>query len=280
MKRALVFGTVIVITSILSIIIFSKLTEGNLADPEGVTQAKLYSSILGEERGLIIHLPRGYDSTKLYPVMYVLDGGSQDTHIAAKFDVLTTAGYTPKTIIVGIPNMSGKNREHNLIPPFMRIDNDDINSEFGNGDKFLNFMESELIPFVESNYRASQVRLLSGNSRGGLLVMYSLLYRPNLFQARFCYSTPFWRQDNILVSKVDALLSQKDTLNTFIYLSAGENETENIKNGLDKMTKKLKEKAPIGLVVHFDYTPNATHQNNSVISASTGIARWSEYLKR
>ena len=110
--------------------------------------------------------------------------------------------------------------------------------------------------------------------------MYSLTYKPELFNARFCYSTPFWRQENILVSKVDSFLNSIDTLNTFMYLSAGENETENIKNGLSKMTKTLREKAPIGLVFYSDFTPNAIHQNNAMISVSAGIARWSEYIKK
>jgi predicted alpha/beta superfamily hydrolase len=280
MKRILTFGMVIIITSALSILVFSFLTGDETPDSEGIILTSVFSDILGEERELTIHLPRDYDSITLYPVMYVLDGGYQDTHIANKFDVLTAAGYAPKTIVVGIPNMSAKTRERNLTPPFMRNDNDDKDSEFGEADTFLRFMESELFPFIENNYRASRLRLLSGNSRGGLLVMYSLLYKSDMFQARFCYSTPFWRQDNILVSKVGDFLHSKDTLNTFIYMSAGENETDNIKNGLNRMTTKLKEKASVGLVLYSEYTPNAIHQNNSMISASTGIARWSEYIKR
>ena len=161
----------------------------------------------------------------------------------------------------------------------MRRDNDDENSKLGEADKFIAFMESELFPFMVNHYRASQIRLISGNSRGGLLVMYSLVYKPDLFNARFCFSTPFWRQDNILVSKVDNFLNSTDTLNTFIYMSAGENETENIKDGLSKMTRTLQEKPPVGLVFYSDYTPKAIHQDNVILSASIGIARWSEYIK-
>jgi hypothetical protein len=44
------------------------------------------------------------------------------------------------------------------------------------------------------------------------------------------------------------------------------------------MVKVLVEKAPIGLVLFHDYTPQAIHQNNASISASAGIARWGEYM--
>jgi predicted alpha/beta superfamily hydrolase len=134
---------------------------------------KIRSKILEEEREVIIHLPSDYDSMVKYPVMYVLDGGSEDKHIANKFEVLSDAGCSPKTIIVGIPNMTAENRQRNLTPPFMRTDAEDSNSAPGEGDRFLSFLESELFPFIENNYPVSKIRLLHGNSRGGLLVMYS-----------------------------------------------------------------------------------------------------------
>jgi predicted alpha/beta superfamily hydrolase len=74
---------------------------------------------------------------------------------------------------------------------------------------FLEFMERELIPFIATQYGASETRLFAGNSRGGLLVMYSLLQKPDLFAGRFCFSTPLWREDNLLVQKVSAFLSGK-----------------------------------------------------------------------
>ena len=43
-----------------------------------VVQASYRSTILGQERELIIHLPSAYDPLKRYPVLYVLDGSSQD----------------------------------------------------------------------------------------------------------------------------------------------------------------------------------------------------------
>ncbi len=278
MKKLLALGLLISITSIISIILHDYFT-GDPTYPQSAIQTKLYSNILGQERELIIHLPKNYASTKKYPIMYVLDGSSQSIHIANKFDILSSVGYTPETIIVGIPNMSEENRQRNLTPPYIRMDIGKKDSPLGEADKFLSFMESELFPFIENTYSASPMRLFSGYSRGGLLVMYSLLYKPDLFQARFCYSSPFWREDAILVSKVSDFLSSKDTLSTFLYMSVGEKETENMKNGFDRMTRTLKEKAPNGLIWYSHYTKNADHQDNAELSATIGIGKWSEYIK-
>jgi predicted alpha/beta superfamily hydrolase len=127
--------------------------------------------------------------------MYVLDGTSQDQHTADKIAVLSDAGLIPSAIVVGLPNTRG-NRERDQTPPYMRWDVNDENSPFGAADKFLSFIEKELIPFVEGNYRVSSYKALSGNSRGGLFVLYSLMEKPGLFQDRFCYRTPVWRFDN------------------------------------------------------------------------------------
>jgi len=53
-----------------------------------------------------------------------------------------------------------------------------------------------------------------------------------------------------------------------------------IKNGLAAMAKAFGEKAAKGLVWFAEYTPNADHQSNAEISATMGIRRWSEFLKK
>lgn len=278
MKKILIFGITILATSAISIVLFSYLT-GNPTYPESVVQTTIHSKILNEEREVIIHLPINYDKKKKYPVMYVLDGSSQDKHLANKFDILSTAGYVPETIVVGIPNVSGKGRQRDYTPPYMKMDIDEKDSPLGAGDQFLSFMEKELIPFVEQNYSVSKNRSLAGNSRGGLLVMYSLLYKPDLFKGRFCFSPAFWRDDNLIVNKVSDFLTKNENLSSFLYLSMGEDENEKMKNGFTEMTKTLSKKENDQLVWYSDFTKNADHQNNAEISASVGIRKWADYLK-
>jgi predicted alpha/beta superfamily hydrolase len=280
MKKVLTLVLVAVVTAAATYILVHEHFTGRFPwshpNSDGEVHTTFHSDILKEERDVIIHLPADYDSTARYPVMYVLDGGSEDNHVATKFDILSTAGYAPKTIVVGIPNMTAENRQCNLIPPFMHIDAEDTSSAPGNADQFLSFLESELFPFVENRYPTSGIRLLHGHSRGGLLVMYSLIHKPEMFQARFCYSTPLWRQNDILVKKVSEFLASKDSISTFLYMSAGDNETDNIKGGMKRMAQILSDRSPAGLTWHYDLTPHAVHQNNARISASMGIARWSE----
>lgn len=278
MKKVLVIGIVILTISVISIVLFSYLT-GNPTYPESVVQTTIRSKILNEERELIIHLPVDYDKKKKYPVMYVLDGSSQDKHIANKFNILSTAGYVPETIVVGIPNVSGKGRQRDYTPPYMRMDIDEKDSPLGEADQFLSFMEQELFRFIEKNYSVSEIRSLAGNSRGGLLVMYSLLYKPDLFKGRFCFSPAFWRDDNLIIKKVSDFLTTSKNLQSFLYLSMGEDENNKMKSGFNEMTKILSKKQNGQLIWYSEYTKNADHQNNAEISASVGIRKWTDYLK-
>jgi predicted alpha/beta superfamily hydrolase len=245
-----------------------------------IVQTKLHSTILGEDRSLIIHLPRDYsvNTAQKYPVMYVLDGTSQDQHTADKIAVLSAAGLVPSTIVVGIPNTRG-NRERDQTPPFMRRNVDDNSSPYGAGEKFLSFIEKELIPFIEANYRTSGYRTLTGNSRGGLFVLYTLLERPDLFQARFCYSTPVWRFDNLMVSKMDEFLRSNSGPSGFLYLSVGEKETEIMVGGFNRMVDVLKKHRRKKFKWAADYTPYAIHQDNVLVSTSKGLLEWGKYFK-
>jgi predicted alpha/beta superfamily hydrolase len=291
MKLTSATGTMIVLLTILSVngvraqqpAPTPTPTPSNANEPaEGanIIQANLHSAIMNEERRVIIHLPRDYsrDTSRKYSVMYVLDGTSQDQHTADKITVLSDAGLIPNAIVVGLPNTRG-NRERDQTPPFMRRDVNDQNSPLGAADKFLSFVEKELIPFVESNYRTSGYRTLSGNSRGGLFVLYSLMEKPNLFQARFCYSTPVWRFDNLMVNKTAEFLRSSSGLEGFLFLSVGEKETEQMIGGFNKMVEALKKTRVKRFRWVADFTPFAVHQDNALISTSKGLAEWGKYLR-
>lgn len=277
MKKMLSCAAVILVISFASIIALD-VFRADSPEGKGVIITSFQSAILKEKRELIIRLPRLYDSTKRYPVFYVLDGSSLDRPIAEKLEVLSSVGYAPEGIVVGIPNMTAESRQKNLVPPFMHTDPEDMSSAMGEGDRFLEFIEDEVIPFVNRQY-ATTSRIFCGNSRGGLLVMYSLIRKPDLFDARICFSTPFWREDDILIDRVESFLSRHrdGSVSSFIFLSAGNNETENIKGGLERITAVLNKNFISGITVRSFFTPNAIHADNAVLSSAQAIDAWGKY---
>lgn len=240
---------------------------------------EFYSKILAENRRVIIHLPLNYtkEPNKKYPVMYVLDGGSQDIHTSDKAAVLAWAGNIPECIVVGILNTK-TSRNTDQTPPFMQTETDNTNSPFGSADRFLFFIEQELIPKIDSNYRVNGTKSITGHSRGGLFVLYTLLEKPMLFNARFCYSTPVWRFNDLMIKEFKNKIKNLSlTKPTFLFLSAGANETENIVGGFRRLHEVLKANKHPNLLISTYLTPLADHQQNPLFATPKALVEWGKF---
>lgn len=53
----------------------------------------------------------------------------------------------------------------------------------GRGEKFLLFVEKELMRYIESSYLTYSYKIFIGQSVGGLSVINTLIHHPNLFNA-------------------------------------------------------------------------------------------------
>ena len=176
----------------------------------------LHSKILKEDRPYLVCLPPSYDNRKYqpqkYPVLYLLDG---DTHLRWATGVVyfMSAGINwsysiqiPEMIIVAIPNTD---RGRDLTPTHtLRDYHGKINpsqASSGGGDNFLNFLQEELIPHIETEYRAQPYRILAGHSTGGLLGLYAMLSRPQLFQAYIATDPSTWWDERVVVRRAEAM---------------------------------------------------------------------------
>lgn len=163
----------------------------NLLAAESINVGKRYeieSEVLSEKRKISVYLPQGYDENteQTYPVLYLLDG--DDTNflgMSGTVQILNSPNLSrqiPKMIVVAIPNT---NRSRDLTPTktdliFKGKTLDEI-PQSGGADTFLNFIESELIPFIETKHRVTERRILVGMSFGGLFTANALLTKPHIF---------------------------------------------------------------------------------------------------
>jgi hypothetical protein len=234
---------------------------------------ELPSKVLNEEREVIVHLPESYDrdTERRYPVIYVLDGSSQDGHTAYSAALMARIGVMPELIVVGLPNVSGEGRQRDYTPPFMVQDLEKPGSPRGEADRFLSFLRTELIPKIESDYRTTPFRMLAGYSRGGLLVAYSLLADSQLFDARFAHSPALWREDTIMAAKLSEFLSANTNLKTFLYMSMGLAEDEEMITAYRKTVSVIAQHASSGLRWQADFIPGADHGNNSELATPVGF---------
>ncbi len=79
------------------------------------------------------------------------------TGIIEQFASRVGNGDLPEMIVVGVPNTD---RMRDLTPT-------PVAGKFGGGDNFLDFIELELIPYIEERYPVSSHRTFVGHSLGG-----------------------------------------------------------------------------------------------------------------
>ncbi|MCC7033369.1 MAG: alpha/beta hydrolase [Acidobacteria bacterium] len=241
--------------------------------PEGTIVSTLRSGVLNEDREVLVHLPVGYetDPERRYPVIYVLDGSSQDVHTSSTAALMARIGLMPPLIVVGIPNVSGEGRQRDYTPPTMATDVDIEDSPRGGADRFLAFLKTELIPDIERRYRTTSERMLAGHSRGGLFVAWSLMADPNLFQARFAHSPALWRDDMAMAGMLEDYLAATPALDSFFYMSLGSKENAEMAGGFSRVRAVLAAKAPEGLRWRADLVPGAVHRNNGEWATPLGF---------
>jgi len=274
-RKVFSVSLIIIITSIVSISATMFIIDSS-GIPEDYIQHKIDSKILVEQREVIVKLPRNYSKniSATYPVIYVFGGNTLTFNIAYDTDLLSRTGHFPEVIIVGIPNINQKTRQRDLTPPFMKQDIDEEESPLGKADRYLKYIENEVIPLIEKEYRTKSERVSVGHSREGLLVMYSLIAKPKLFAARLALSPALWRENNIFVTHMYEKIDKLQVVNTFLYMSMGENEVEKMKNAFNQTIDLLKVNGPRTLKWLSYYTPDATHNNNAILSAPLGINKY------
>lgn len=243
--------------------------------PPVVTEV-VSSRVLSEERELMVNLPEGYqrEPARRYPVLYVLDGSSHTSPTAESARLLARIGVMPEVIVVGLPS-SSENRARDYTPPYMRADGE-AGGPAGGGDRFLRFIEAEVIPHVDRRYRTTATRMLAGNSRGGLFVVYSLVERPELFCARFAYSPALWRDDDRIIAELARSLRVRGGAPGFVYLSLGDRENAKMTRAFRKAVEVLRTSASPAVRWRADVTRGADHGNNASLSTPVALR---EYFK-
>jgi predicted alpha/beta superfamily hydrolase len=192
----------------------------------GTQLLKINSSITGQEYVFYISLPQHYsDTSKTFPVIYVLDGQWDFALMNAIYGDQYYDGFVPRAITVGI-TWGGANPDYDKRRSFDLTPTDAGQpSQFGNGEKFLSFIKKEAIPFIESKYRTkNNERTLIGSSFGGLFTLYALFRESELFN-RYVLTSPAWAWDNGSLNKFAEKFSKTNLSHPVtIYMSVGEYE--------------------------------------------------------
>jgi len=158
--------------------------------------AAVRSPELGNERDVFVYLPPSYaTSGRHYPVLYMQDGQNlfdDDLSFAGAWHVDETmealAAEGIEAIVVGVSNIAEARLDE--YSPFV-----DPRQGGGRGDEYLAFLTATLKPLIDAQFRTrreAEWTAIAGSSMGGLISLYALLHRPDVFGAAAAMSPSLW----------------------------------------------------------------------------------------
>jgi len=218
---------------------------------------KVKSITLHETRELNIYLPSSYskDSSKTYPVIYLLDGSKDEDfiHISGivQFGSFSWINIIAESIVVGIGNVDRK-RDFTY-PSQNELDQKEFPTS-GKSERFIAFLENELRPFIDSMYRTTGIKTIIGQSLGGLLATEILFKKPELFDNYIIVSPSLWWDDEKLLEKKMAFSDSKKS----IYIAGGK-EGEVMERTAKELYNKIKESKNENNKLFYEFIEDKTH---------------------
>jgi uncharacterized protein len=224
----------IVLATLVVLVIFS---SSAFAQTAAVTRLTIKSTVLGEDRVVLVRTPTGYETNKVsYPVLYMTDGDAHMAHTASTIEFLARNGRISELIVVGITN---SDRTRDLTPT--KANGANVGAQYataGGADNFLKFIETELIPEIEKRYRVQPYRILAGHSLGGLFAVHAMISRPELFKSYVAVSPSLQWGDEATLKRAEEFFKERKELNVTLYTSLG-NEPGDIGKAFDLFQQLL-----------------------------------------
>jgi predicted alpha/beta superfamily hydrolase len=235
----------------------------------------IFSNILQEDRGYWISLPQSYYKPewkhKEYPILLVLDGDIHFEAISAMVHYLsgdkTRSWKIPEMIVVGVKNVD-RRRDYT---PDKVITVRPNNS--GGGENFRKFVEEELIPQVNDQFRTLPYHILMGHSLGGLLTAHTYMQEKTVFNAFIAIDPSFGTWDvSTMDEKLEGVTPQ--SFDRYLYVATANWDKRNINNRdrhirwFEGLNRKYSDTFPGKL----EYFENENHSSVPLIAFLQGIA--------
>lgn len=166
-------------------------------------RAFIQSKFMGDQREFYVYLPEDYNqTTKKYPVIYVLDGGFLFEPTVTVSKIRAARDLMPHSIVVALPNDTNALRFGMGMPKKRTPDTPRISFEHGKAKEMFSFLEKELVPYIDGHYRTARHRSLVGMSPTVGPVTTGYLQGSTTFQAyiSFAADADFYTMDGSLIA--------------------------------------------------------------------------------
>ena len=190
----------------------------------GITR-EVRSEVLNETRKVSIYLPESYhDSSRYrrYPVLYLRDGGKffHAFSGAVQFLAADASPHIPEMIVVAIhetDRVRDSSWTHSLLGFTGKEDQGYRTS--GGGERFLRFLERDLVPYIDKEFSTVPYRIYCGYSFTGLHAVDAFLAPDSAFDAFLIIDPSWWWDDYALERKAEKTLPRRVFNRTQVFMA-------------------------------------------------------------
>ncbi|CAM3294954.1 alpha/beta hydrolase-fold protein [Aequorivita lipolytica] len=200
---------------------------------------KLHSEILQQDREFSVYFPPSYNTTvnQKYPVLYILDGDYNFQYVAGFLELQgAISEIIPEMILVAISGKGTNEYRKNCKPKIEGVE------DSGNAEEVVRFIEKELIPYVNKNYKTADYKILGGHSVGGIFVINTAINHPDLFNNYIAISPALWWGNNAMEEVMEKTWGKTKSTTASLYISLANEEGMGVDKFLKKVPKSIMDK--------------------------------------
>jgi predicted alpha/beta superfamily hydrolase len=189
----------------------------------------IFSKVLDEDRPISVYLPPSYnyDTAQKFPVLYILDGDYNFRYVTGLIELQSNISeQIPEMIVVGISGKGTTTYRKNCKPYIKGVD------DSGNAEDVVTFIETELMPYVNSHYKTDAYNILGGHSVGGLFVVNTALHHPKLFNQYIAISPAVWWSENAMNDVAKKIFKDTPDFSSDVYVSLADEKGMGVKEFL------------------------------------------------
>ena len=217
-------------------------------------QINFDSRILQQNRELLIYTPPSYNhnKTEAFPVLYLVDADYNFHYLTGLIELLSSVSANiPEMIVVGISGKGTNTYRKQSKPPFKTKDK-------GTANVTMEFINKEVLAFIDSHYKTNSYRILAGHSIGGLFTTYAMLHANKEFDTFIAVSPSLWWEDELVKKNtLKYFKNNKPKINSNYYLSLADEKGM----GVHGFVEMMQYNKPRSLNMKFKHFPEETHSS-------------------
>lgn len=238
---------------------------------EGTTsEFNIYSNIVEDEFKIYTYLPEDYSANNRYPVIFLLDGDWYFNNFTRELNDLIQGNNIEPALIIGIGYQN--NIEQKRFRDYTFPQNTEYDITNGEADKFSQFLKSELLPKIATDYASDTTNyVLMGHSLGGLHTLYNMLQANSPFGAYVAISSSVWWSNGFLFGMEEQFFNNTTDLSSKVYIGVGGDEPPSMTILNEELAERLKARNYNSLRLMSEVFSGASHSQVPMTGFSNGI---------